>query len=148
MRTEKTCRRGQAMIEMAIGMLVFALILGGLISFGSIIPESMRLQTMVRRMAGYDAQKATIGEGDGAPLPAIESVLSEPEIRPVSAPEPFSDALTHPFDFRKQSLNFAVSIDPGTAEWIWGGETTFRGLEECHMPVMTIPEFPAEEVIK
>ena len=92
MRTEKTCRRGQAMIEMAIGMLVFALILGGLISFGSIIPESMRLQTMVRRMAGYDAQRATAGEGDGAPMLALESVLSEPEIRPVSAPEPFSDA--------------------------------------------------------
>ena len=135
MRTKKTCRRGQAMIEMAIGMLVFALILGGLISFGSIIPESMRLQTMVRRMAGYDAQKATSGEGDGAPMLALESVLSEPEIRPVSAPEPFSDALTRPFDFRKQSLNFAISIDPGTAEWIWGGETSFRGLEECHMPV-------------
>ena len=148
MRTEKTCRRGQAMIEMAIGMLVFALILGGLISFGSIIPESMRLQTMVRRMAGYDAQKATAGEGDGAPMLALESVLSEPEIRPVSAPEPFSDASTRPFDFRKQSLNFAISIDPGTAEWIWGGETSFRGLEECHMPVMTIPEFPAEEGIK
>ncbi len=147
MRTEAS-RRGQAMIEMAIGMLVFSLILGGLITFGSIIPESMRLQTMVRRMAGYEAQKDTSGEGDGAPLPALGSVLSEPEICPVGTPEPFSDASTRPFDFRKQSLNFAISIDPSVVDWIWGGETTFRGLEECHMPVMKIPEFPAEEVIK
>ena len=52
MRTE-TSRRGQAMIEMAIGMLLFMLIVGALLSIGSIIPESMRLQSMVRRMAGY-----------------------------------------------------------------------------------------------
>ena len=37
MRTEAS-RRGQAMIEMAIRMLVFALILGGLLAFGAIIP--------------------------------------------------------------------------------------------------------------
>ena len=148
MRTDKACRRGQAMIEMAIGMLVFALILGGLISFGSIIPESMRLQTMVRRMAGYDAQRETSGDGDGAPMHAIDSVLSEPEILPVGAPERFAEATTRPFEFRSRSLNFAIDIEEGSAEWIWGGETTFRGLEECHMPVMTIPEFPVEEVVK
>ena len=136
------------MIEMAIGMLVFALILGGLISFGSIIPESMRLQAMVRRMAGYEAQGNTSGDSDGSPLQAIDAVLSEPEIDPVGAPEPFADALTRPLEFRSQSLNFAVSIEEGSAEWIWGGETTFRGLEECHMPIMTIPEFPAEEIVK
>ena len=99
MRTEAS-RRGQAMIEMALGMLVFVLIVGALISIGSIIPESMRLQSMVRRMAGYEAQCNT------------------------------SD------------------IEPGTADWIWGGETTFRGLEECHMPIMKIPEFDAEGVVK
>ena len=147
MRTEAS-RRGQAMIEMALGMLVFVLIVGALISIGSIIPESKRLQSMVRRMAGYDAQRATAGEGDGAPMLALESVLSEPEIRPVSAPEPFSDASTRPFEYRSQALNFAVDIDPGTADWIWGGKTTFRGLEECHMPIMKIPEFDAEGVVK
>ena len=40
MRTE-TSRRGQAMIEMAIGMLVFVLVVGGLLSIGSIVPEAM-----------------------------------------------------------------------------------------------------------
>lgn len=147
MRTDAS-RRGQAMIEMAIGMLVFVLILGGLLTFGLIIPESMRLQTMVRRMAGYEAQGKTSGDSAGAPLPALNYVLSEPEIRPVCAPQPFTDASTRPFEFRSQSLNFAISIEPGSAEWIWGGETTFRGLEECHMPIMTIPEFPAGEVVE
>ena len=126
MRTE-TSRRGQAMIEMAIGMLVFVLIVGGMLSLGSIIPESMRLQTMVRRMAGYEAQCNTSGSTDGMPLPTLGYVLTEPEIQPVTT---------------------AIDVEPGTAEWVWGGETTFRGMEECHMPIMKIPEFAAEGVVK
>ena len=147
MRTEAS-RRGQAMIEMALGMLVFVLIVGALLSIGAIIPESMRLQSMVRRMAGYEAQCNTSGSVDGSPLPTLQYVLSEPEVQSASPPTSFSDALTRPFEFRSQTLNFAVSIDPGTADWIWGGETTFRGLEECHMPIMKIPEFDAEGVVK
>ena len=147
MRTE-TSRRGQAMIEMAIGMLVFALIVGALLSIGAIIPESMRLQSMVRRMAGYEAQCNTSGSVDGTPLPNQQYVLSEPEIQPVTTTGFFTDASTRPFEYRSQSLNFSVNIDPGTADWIWGGETKFRGLEECHMPVMKIPEFDAEGVVK
>ena len=146
MRTEAS-RRGQAMIEMAIGMLVFALILGGLLAFGAIIPESMRLQTMVRRMAGYEAQGNASGSVDGSPLPNLQYVLSEPEIQPVTTTGFFSDASTRPLEFRSQSLNFSVDIEPGTADWIWGGEATFRGLEECHMPVMKIPEFAAKGVV-
>ena len=147
MRTE-TSRRGQAMIEMAIGMLVFVLVVGGLLSFGMIIPESMRLQSMVRRMAGYEAQGNTSGSTDGTPLPNLQYVLTEPEIQPVTTTGFFSDASTRPLEFRSQALNFAVDIDPGTAEWVWGGETTFRGVEECHMPIMKIPEFSAEGVVK
>lgn len=144
MRTEDP-RRGQAMIEMAIGLLVFVLILGGLLSFGSIIPESMRLQTMVRRLAGYEAQCKDSGDGDGEPLPTLQTVLTEPEIQPVTMTGFFTDASTRPLEFRTQSINFSVDLDPGTAEWIWGGETTFRGVEECHMPIMKIPEFTVEE---
>ena len=147
MRTEAS-RRGQAMIEMAIGMLVFALILGGLLAFGAIIPESMRLQTMVRRLAGYEAQCNASGSNDGQPLPTLQYVLSEPEIQPVTTTGFFSDASTRPLEFRSQALNFVVDIEPGTAEWVWGGETTFRGVEECHMPIMKIPEFSAEGVVK
>ena len=147
MRTE-TSRRGQAMIEMAIGMLVFALIVGGVLSIGAIIPESMRLQSMVRRLAGYEAQGNTSGSVDGSPLPTLQYVLTEPEIQPVTTTGFFSDAATRPFEYRSQALNFAVEIDPGTADWIWGGKTMFRGMEECHMPIMKIPEFSAEGVVK
>ena len=146
MRTEDS-RRGQAMVEMAIGLLAFVLILGGLLSFGSIIPESMRLQTMVRRLAGSEAQSQPSGDGDGEPLPTLQSVLSEPEIQPVTMTGFFTDASTRPLEFRSQSINFSVDLDPGTAEWIWGGKSTFRGVEECHMPIMTIPEFAVEEVM-
>ena len=144
MRTESS-RRGQAMIEMAIGMLVFVLILGGLFSFGSIIPEAMRYQAMVRRLAGYEAQGSTSGNVDGSQQPSIDSVLSEQEIRPLSAPETLTDCLTRPLEFSSLTVNFSVDLDPGTADWIWGGKTTFRGLEECHMPIMKIPEFPVVE---
>ena len=147
MRT-KASRRGQAMIEMALGMLVFVLIVGALLSIGSIIPESMRLQSMVRRMAGYEAQCNSSGSTDGAPLPNLQYVLTEPEIQPVTTTGFFTDASTRPLEFRSQALNFAVDIEPGTAEWVWGGETTFRGVEECHMPIMKIPEFSAEGVVK
>ena len=147
MRTESS-RRGQAMIEMAIGMLVFVLVVGGLLSIGSIIPESMRLQTMVRRMAGYEAQCNTSGSTDGTPLPSLQYVLTEPEIQPVTTTGFFTDASTRPLEFRSQALNFVVDIEPGTAEWVWGGETTFRGVEECHMPIMKIPEFSTEGVVK
>ena len=146
MRTDVS-RRGQAMIEMAIGMLVFVLIVGGMLSLGSIIPESMRLQTMVRRMAGYEAQCNTSGSSDGMPLPNLQYVLTEPEIQPVTMTGFFTDASTRPLEFRSQALNFAIDIEPGTAEWVWGGETTFRGMEECHMPIMKIPEFAAEGVV-
>ena len=147
MRTDAS-RRGQAMIEMTIGMLVFVLVVGGLLSFGMIIPESMRLQTMLRRMAGYEAQGNESGSTDGTPLPNLQHVLAEPETQPVTMTGAFTDASTRPLEFRSQSLNFSVDIEPGTADWIWGGETTFRGLEECHMPIMKIPEFTAEEVVQ
>jgi len=136
------------MIEMAIGMLVFVLILGGLLSFGSIIPEAMRLQSMVRRMAGYEAQGNESGSTDGTPLPNLQYVLTEPEIQPVTTTGFFTDASSRPLEFRTQGLDFTVDIDPGAAEWIWGGETVFRGKEECHMPVMKIPEFSAAGVVQ
>ena len=145
MRTDVS-RRCQAMIEIALGLLALVLIVGALLSIGAIIPESMRLQSMVRRLAGYEAQGNTSGSVDGSPLPTLQYVLTEPEIQPVTTTGFFSDAATRPFEYRSQALNFAVAIDPGTADWIWGGETTFRGQEECHMPIMKIPEFTAEGV--
>ena len=77
MRTEAS-RRGQAMIEMALGLLALVLIVGALLSIGAIIPESMRLQSMVRRMAGYEAQCNTSGSNDGTPLPNLQYVVETP----------------------------------------------------------------------
>lgn len=147
MRTDKS-RRGQAMVEMAIAMLVFVLVLGGLLSFGSIIPESMRLQSMVRRMAGYEAQGNATGSVEGSPLPSVRHVLDEQEIKPLTTSQSIDDALSKPVQYRMQALSFTVTLESGTADWIWGGETEFQGKEECRMPVMTIPEFTAAEVLR
>ena len=146
MRTERS-RRGQAMIEMAIGLLVFVLILGALLDFGAIMPESMRHQSIVRRLAGYEAQRHVDGNADGEPLPNLDYVLSEPEVQPVTMTGPFSDSSMRPNEFRLQAISFSVRVDPGTANWIWGGATKFRGVEECYMPTMKIPEFAVEGVV-
>ena len=100
----------------------------------------------LRRLAGYEAQSNTSGSADGAPLSNLQHVLTEPEILPVTPAAGFTDASTRPLEYRSQTLNFTVEIEQGTADWIWGGETTFRGQEECHMPIMKIPEFTAEGV--
>ena len=94
------------------------------------------------------AQGNTAGSADGAPLPNLDYVLGEPEVRPVTMTGPFSDSSMRPLEFRTQALNFSIRIEPGTADWIWGGETKFRGVEECHMPTMKIPEFAVEGVVQ
>ncbi len=147
MRTE-TSRNGQAMIEMAIGMLVFALILSGLLMFGDIIPEAMRLQSTVRRETGYDAQIEMSGASDGAPIMQIENVLGEPEVVPVTPNETFNIALRRPMEYRMKTQTFSVDLDPVSSEWYFDGEKRFRGIEECYMPLMTIPEFSSTEVLQ
>ncbi len=136
------------MIEMAIGMFVFALILGGLLLFGEAIPEAMRLQSTVRRETGCDAQIEMSGASDGAPIMQIENVLGEPEVLPVTPNETFNTALRRPMEYRMKTQTFSVDLDPVSSEWYFGGEKRFRGIEECYMPLMTIPEFSSTEVLQ
>lgn len=135
------------MIEMAVGMLVFALILSGLLMFGEIIPESMRLQSMVRCQAGYEAQAMTSGTVEGVPLPHLDEVIAEPEVVPVVPNSSFSESSTRPFEFRVKAQTFSIDLDPVASEWYWDGKSSFRGMEECYMPLMTIPEFSATEAL-
>ncbi len=146
MRTEKY-RLGQAMIEMAIGMLVFTLILSGLLMFGKIIPESMKKQYEARCYAGYDAQIAMTGSVDGKPLPQLDEVFAEPEVAPVTPDGAFMEATEHPLEYRMMQQIFSVELDPVARQWYWNfdGKSSFRGNEECYMPLMRIPEFSETE---
>ena len=51
-------RRGQAMYEMAIGMLLLVLVAGALFSFGEIILTSLEQQDRIREEAGRKALDA------------------------------------------------------------------------------------------
>jgi len=50
-----TDRRGQAMIELAFGMLALALVLAALFGFTSCILDSLKMQRTLRREAGQSA---------------------------------------------------------------------------------------------
>ena len=137
------------MIEMAIGLLVLMLILSGLLTFGEIMPRSMRLQSMARCQSGYEAQSMMVGTADGGPLPHLDEVFLEPEVAPVEPHAMFTDATKRPFEFRIIQQTFSVKLDPLAKQWYWDfeGKTSFKGMEECYMPVMTIPEFSATEAL-
>ena len=133
------------MIEMAIGLLLLMLILSGLLTFGEIIPKSMRLQSKARCQSGYEAQAATSGTVTGRPIPHLDEVLQEPEVAPVEPQVTFTAATERPLESRLIQQTFSVKLDPLAKQFYWDfeGKTSFRGKEECYMPLMTIPEFSA-----
>jgi len=51
-------RRGQAMVELAVGMFALALVLAALFAFTSYLLESMKIQRTLRREAGENALNA------------------------------------------------------------------------------------------
>ena len=137
-------RSGQAMIEMAVGIFIFVLVLSALLAFGRIIPEAMRLQSEARCKAGYEAQSSASAISDGRKFPQVDGVLAEPEVQPERPPRAFAEAAQSPCECRTMFQSFSVDLEGVSNEWLWQGATKFRGLEECHMPVMTIPEFSGE----
>lgn len=125
-------RHGQAMIEFAIGMFIFALILSALFAFAAIIPESTRAQNMVRRLAGRDAESGG-GSPDGA-LPVRTSDALPAALRSVPAVE-----------LVRRQIDFTVDIGAFAAENLLGDETAreVRVSEEAYMPALGIPRFDA-----
>lgn len=139
-------RDGQAMIELALGLFVFALVVCALLSFGAIVHESLRLQGMVRRIAGREAQTSIGGANCGSSIPSVAAVLSDEEVRPLDA-SPFTDLADRPAELVERSLSFETDIDDFAAEWLYG-EKSFRGIESVAMPTMTIPNFSTEDFIQ
>ena len=137
------------MIEMAIGMLVFMLILSGLLMFGEIIPKAMHLQSVARCQTGYEAQISVSGTVDGSPIPYMDEVFMEPEVKPIVPDSAFTAATERPLEYRMMTQTFSVDLNPFAKQWYWdfSGKNSFRGMEECYMPLMTIPEFSAKEAV-
>ncbi len=67
-------RKGQALIELAIGLLAAALVLAGLFGFGRYIIASMDGARTMRADAGVRALNAMGGDGSYASASHVESV--------------------------------------------------------------------------
>ncbi|MBQ1568729.1 MAG: hypothetical protein IIZ70_02390 [Kiritimatiellae bacterium] len=71
-------RRGQALVELAIGMFVVALVLSGLLAFGKYIVESLDEQRTMRADAGQGALGSVGGDGSYSSASRHASVTVSP----------------------------------------------------------------------
>lgn len=123
-------RRAQAMIEFAICLLAFSLVLSALLAFGAIIPKRMALQCEARREAGCVAQNGR-GSPEGSLAPRHLDNLP-PDVRPVAVVETIAS-----------ERHKTVDIDATAAKYFFGKEDDkeFRIHERVSMPSMRIPSF-------
>ena len=112
-------KSGQAGIEFAVGVFAFALLLSALFTFAAIIPESTRVQSLTRAMAGRNAEA---GEG------TAEGNL----------PDRTLDNL--PLALRSVP---AVDLDELAATYMFGegGKSELKIGEEAFLPAMGLPAF-------
>ena len=123
-------KRGQAAIEFAVCVFAFALLLSAIFTFASIIPESTRIQSMVRAMAGRNAQSGTgLAEGN---LP--ERTLDNLPLALRSVPA---------IDLVHETLDFTVDLDELAATYMFGedGKNELKIREESSLPAMGLPDF-------
>ena len=73
-----SCRRGQAFMEMAIGMLALALVLASLFGFTSYILSSLELQRDLRAEAGSGALNSGGGDESYSSKTGSDTVTVEP----------------------------------------------------------------------
>lgn len=78
MGTDRSFRRGQAFMEMALGMFAFALVLAALFGCADYILCSLEMQRTLRAEAGRSALVSSGGEGALSTASAHETVEVEP----------------------------------------------------------------------
>ncbi len=123
-------RRGQAAIEFAVCVFAFALLLSAIFTFAAIIPESTRIQSMVRAMAGRNAES-----GSGA----AEGTLPERTLDNL----PLALRAVPAVDLVREDLDFTVDLDELAATYMFGadGKNELKIGESSYMPAMGLPEF-------
>ena len=78
MATDRGFRRGQAFMELALGMLALALVLAALFGFAEYIVSSLDMQRSLRAEAGRSALTGTGGDGSYASAVDHDTVTVEP----------------------------------------------------------------------
>ncbi len=129
-------KSGQAAIEFAICVFAFALLLSAIFTFAQIIPESTRIQSMCRAMAGRNAES---GYG------AAEGTIPERTIQNL----PLAMRNVPAVDLVRENLDFTVDLDELAATYMFGadGKNELKIHEESFMPAMGLPDFnPANRI--
>lgn len=129
-------REGQAAVEFAVGVFAFTLILSAIFAFAAIFPESARVMSMTRSIAGRNAQT---GSGyEAGDMPERTRSCLPPALRSVPAVE-----------MVRERLDFTIDLDELAATYMFG-EPEKREVklgEETSMPAMGLPRFePATSV--
>ena len=133
----RTDRKGQALMEMALGLFAFVLILAALFTFGQIIPKAQRYRSLTRWKAGYNAQH------DNAPFDtamidtacglvgnfAQTSGVMLPDLPGTTSPNP--ESFSFEVNIRNDIGNFAADEVFGVDE--------IRIRTDVYIPGMSIP---------
>ncbi len=123
-------KSGQAMVEFAVCVFAFALILSALLAFGAIIPKTTQLQSEVRRAAGHAAETGG-GSVDGAlPVHIVDNLPTE--VQSVPALELVTEERYETVDLNALAAEYLFETNEGNE---------FRIHESATMPVMGVPTF-------
>ena len=75
---DTSLRKGQAFIELSVGMFVLALVLSALFAFASVIVHSLNMQRSLRRQAGAAALNSVGLSGSSSSAAAADTVEIDP----------------------------------------------------------------------
>ncbi len=123
-------KSGQAMVEFAVCVFAFALILSALFAFGAIIPKTAQLQSEVRRAAGRAAASGG-GAGEGA-LPVCIVNNLPADVRSIPALERVTEQRHETVDLAALAAEYLFEANEGNE---------FRIHESASMPVLGVPAF-------
>ncbi len=133
----RTDRKGQAFIEMALGLFAFVFILAALLTFGRIIPEAQHYRSLARWKAGYNAEHANSQFDTAMNATAWNLVRNFAGTAGASLPDLPGTVSPNP-----ESFSFEVDIrgDIGSfaADEVFGVDS-IRVRTDVYMPGMSIP---------
>ncbi len=122
-------KSGQAMVEFAVCVFAFALILSALFAFGAIIPKTTQLQSEVRRAAGRAAETGGGSGNGGLPVSILNSL---PRSVNLSAAELVTEQRYETVDLDALAAEYLFETNEGNE---------FRIHESASMPAMGVPTF-------
>lgn len=147
-------KRGQAVYEFAVGVTVFAFVIGALVEFAPVFYRNLEMMNTVRVDAGMSALSADDGSNDAGGNAGMIASLAHPppEVANGDAWEyPVRSLPAEPMfgDWRANALSSARLIDSGKKKdftiTMYIGDTYLLDhesgelSEEVHMPAMGMP---------